>query len=351
MKSWDEGPEPLLNPSNPKGVPSTRLWRSVLFLAAALVFGGAATLLYLRSGGLALTATLQLTAAETQTQALRCQRGRDFVCAEARWREYARLRPDEDRVLVHLGIVLNKQGKHAEALDQFEKALSMGVGSYELFAVYADSLADVGRADDAIEWSYKALLVAPRLLDVRSNLAKLLVAQGRHYEALSLLQVYDTERESRGQPGYFLAQRIAIESSLDAATARSESPEGQALRLPAHDKHFFVPVTLGGGRPTAYMVDTGASRTTLSEEALLASKVPYKVVHPRVQAMMANGEKMQARAVVIASMKLGAFELKNVSALACKGCSLLLGQSTLSHFDMRSSKVQGVEFLTLTPRR
>jgi hypothetical protein len=36
--------------------------------------------------------------------------------------------------------------------------------------------------------------------------------------------------------------------------------------------------------------------------------------------------------------------------VTCKGCVPLLGQSALSRFDLKSSKVQGVEFLSLALR-
>jgi hypothetical protein len=34
----------------------------------------------------------------------------------------------------------------------------------------------------------------------------------------------------------------------------------------------------------------------------------------------------------------------------CEHCAALLGQASLSHFDLQSTRTQGVEFLTLTPR-
>jgi phage FluMu protein Com len=49
-------------------------------------------------------------------------------------------------------------------------------------------------------------------------------------------------------------------------------------------------------------------------------------------------------------MAVGPFVLHDVPAVRCAHCVALLGQSSLSHFDLRSSRAQGVEFLTLTPR-
>jgi hypothetical protein len=48
---------------------------------------------------------------------------------------------------------------------------------------------------------------------------------------------------------------------------------------------------------------------------------------------------------------VGPFELKDVQASTCPSCDPLLGQTVLSKFDLRTSKVQGVEFVTLSPRQ
>ncbi|MCR6477405.1 retroviral-like aspartic protease family protein [Variovorax sp. ZS18.2.2] len=330
---------------NPRARVKTFLVTCLVFLVIAGI-----TFLSVRGYGLHRWSRSSFSAADFKAQAVRCLRERDLACAESNWTDYVRLRPDESYGIVNLGIVLNQQDKHAEAVAQFAKALSLGEGAYDLFAYYADSLAKLGRTDEAIEWSYKALSVVPTLVDVRSKLAKLLVGAGRHYEALSALQAFDSQRVSRGQSPYFEAQRIAIESVIDAGGASNGPAEREALRLPAFGGHFFAPVTLGAGKPAPYMVDTGASRTTMSDAVLRDSKASFKVVATNVQIQTADGRKVPARTVVIESMKLGRFELRNVSAVTCSDCAALLGQSTLSQFDMQSSRVQGVEFLTLVPR-
>lgn len=83
---------------------------------------------------------------------------------------------------------------------------------------------------------------------------------------------YDNQLEADGRPAYFAGQRIAIEA--DAGRDRSNpgdadgGSERVALRLPAFAGHYFVLVTLRTARPRAFMVDTGATRMTLSEVAL-----------------------------------------------------------------------------------
>ena len=292
----------------------------------------------------------QYTPVDYKNAAIKCVQQRAWECAEGNWVFYLKVRPNDANGLANYGIVLTRREKYEAAIPQFEKAIDLGEGSYDLFAHYADSLAKVGRTNEAIDWSYKALTVVPSLVDVRGSLAKLLVLQKRQHEALALLSSFDEHLANRGHPPYFAGQRISIESSIERA-GPSQSAEQAALRLPKLGDHFYAPVVIGGARPAAFMVDTGASRTTFSEELLVSSKAVFKVSRNDVTMKTADGRLVKARLVNIDSMKLGAFALKNVSAVVCRGCEPLLGQATLSQFDIQSTRTQGVEFLTLVPRK
>jgi predicted aspartyl protease len=265
------------------------------------------------------------------------------------WQAYVQARPTDAVALARLGIVQNMRDEHEQAIVQFQKAIDLGEGTYDLFAYYADSLSKLGRTDQAIDWSYKSLTVVPSLVDVRGSLAKLLVQQRRRYEALSLLASFDDQLVSIGQGAYFQGQRMAIESALTddpAATAEQHS-----LRLAKLGEQFYAPVTLGAAPVDAFVVDTGASITTINDDLLQRSKVAYKVSNPHIQLETADSRRVSARLITVDSMKLGAFELRNVTLAVCAHCALLFGQGDLSRFDMSSSKVQGVEFLSLSPRQ
>ena len=293
--------------------------------------------------------------AETTPQAYKqnaraCLRGKDLACAQKNWEAYVRLRPEDGNGLANLGIILNRRDDHQAAIVRFEQALDLGEGAYDLFAYYADSLTHVGRIDDAIDWSYKSLAVLPKLVDVRGKLAKLLVRQKRHYEALSLLASFDNQLATAGKPSYFTGQRIAIESALERS-GNTAGPERRSLRLPKLGAHFYAPVTLGATPPTAFLVDTGASLLTFSDELLANAKIPHKVTAAAVKLKTADGRTVTGRRISLPSVRVGPHELKDVAAVACQDCAPLLGQSVLSRLDMKTSKVQGVEFFTLTARR
>ncbi|WP_426166347.1 hypothetical protein [Pseudoduganella sp. R-34] len=88
----------------------------------------------------------------------------------------------------------------------------------------------------------------------------------------------------------------------------------------------------------------------LSEDMLAGSRANYKVLQPKVVIGLANGRRSTARLVVLDALNVGPFELRKVTAIVCSTCVPLLGQASLSQFNMASAKKQGVEFMTLEPR-
>ena len=291
----------------------------------------------------------EYTAEDYRKAVMACVQARDDVCAEKNWRQLLRLRPTDGKALANLGILMNRKDKHQEAVAHFERAIGLGEGTYDLFGFYADSLGKLGRTEEAIDWSYKSLAAWPRTVDVRGNLAKLLVLQKRHYEALAVLSVFDDVQRAQGYPPYFEGQRIAIETLLDRDPARIK-PQGTAMRLSKFESHFYAPVTLGEARPVPFVVDTGASKLSLSDALLMDSKAAYKVLNPAVGIVLADGRRVKARLVAIESLKVGPYALKNVQAVVCQRCVPLLGESALAKFDMKSTRTQGVDFMLLSPR-
>jgi len=335
--SWDSG--------------SDRSHVKTFVLAASLMgaIGLAALAVHEDVGGLwRRTFGPPLTADEMRDRVLACERGGDLACAQETLESLLKKHPDDLAARAQLGLVLSHRDDDARAVVEFKRAIDGGEGTYDLFAWYADSLARLGRTEEAIDWSYRSLSVVPNLVDVRGKLARLLVARGRPYEALSLLSSFDGAAQARGRPGYFEGQRIAIESSLAAPAAGA--PASEPLRLPVMEGHFYAPVALGQGKPVAFMVDTGASATTVTPEMLDEAQVDYRVVEPVVTMTTADGRRVAAQGISIATLRVGPFVLHDVPALKCAHCAALLGQASLSHFDLRSTRTQGVEFLSLTPR-
>lgn len=282
-------------------------------------------------------------------RALACQQKADYACADEVWSRYLELRPDDSRARATLAIVKNLRDDHAGAVREFERSLGDGNGGYDVFAFYARSLVRVERPEDAITWFYRALAVAPTLVDVRRELSKLLVKQRRHYEALSVLQAFDARREEAGQSAYFTADRLTIEDAIRRAQGSSSAPSA-VLRIAATGGHYYAPVSVGWARPVPFMVDTGATLVSMSAKTLQDSGVQYRVLEEEAQVSLADGRKTRAKVVVLERLQVGTQLLRNVRAVACQTCAPLLGMSALSHFDLQFAKTNGIELLSLVPR-
>ncbi len=307
---------------------------------------------------LAFSATTTIALADTPVTyppsaykdgAVKCMQSQSWVCAEKNWTQYLKMRPNDSKAMANLAIVYNWDDKPEPAIVQAEKSIGLGEGTYDLFAAYAESLEKVGRNDEAIDWSYKTLQILPSLVNVRGDLAKLLLGKKREYEALALLSSFDASTDAQGYGRYFEGQRIAIESSIDRQGATAAAAQ-KNIRLPKNGDHFYAPVKVGDANFEAFVVDTGASKTSMSEELLAASKAPYKVVQASVSAQLADGRKTTGRMVTLDTLKVGPFDMHKVTIFVCRSCAPLLGQGSLSQFNMVSSKTQGVEFMTLELR-
>lgn len=283
-----------------------------------------------------------------QSAAVVCMRKGDLACAEANWSAFVKKRPLDASGLASLGMVLNKEDKNEQAIVAFEKDISMGAGAYDLFAYYADSLSKVGRIDESIDWSYKTLKLVPSLVDVREQLAQMLVIKKRSYEALTLLSEFDQYLDEHGQSPRFLANRMSIESGIHDMGS-TISPESSSLRLVKFQDTFYAPVSVGESGVRAFVVDTGATTVVVNDDFLAAAKVPYKTLRQQVPEHLADGRVVVAREVLIDHLMVGPIELTKVKAVSCQSCALLLGANALASFSMNTSQVKGVEVATLTP--
>lgn len=281
--------------------------------------------------------------------AKKCINARDLKCAEINWTQYVKMRPNDSDAKANLAIISNWRDKPENAISMAEQAIQMGEGSYDLFAAYSESLNKVGRNDEAIDWGYKALEITPHLANIRGMVAKLLTQQKREIEALTLLASYDSYLESIGRTPFFLGQRISIESVLEQRGETAVDKKG-SLRLPKFRNHFFAPIKLGDAPIQAFIVDTGATKTSIPEALLIKANIKFKVVKEGIPAKIADNSIVWEKLVKIDRMKIGPFELKNVSVIACRSCPMLLGQTELSRFNISSNKKQGIEFLNLQLR-
>jgi len=108
-----------------------------------------------------------------------------FRDEETLWRDTIAKNPDATLARTNLGVLLAKQGRHREALEQFAVGLRLAPGSADILTDQGTVLRALGRAAEA-EQSYRAALDAdPAFTMAHTSLASLLLERGSFAEALA----------------------------------------------------------------------------------------------------------------------------------------------------------------------
>lgn len=112
------------------------------------------------------------------------QEAREFEQAELLWREIVNASPRWVEAMNQLGIVLQHLGRHADAIEAFERALSVDPAFAPAMGNRATSLGAMGRFDEAIESGRRCAERLPESAEVWCNLGNLLRDAGRLAEAI-----------------------------------------------------------------------------------------------------------------------------------------------------------------------
>lgn len=287
------------------------------------------------------------TAQDYREAALKIEATGNLNCAITYWQKVVDKRPTDVSDLANLAMRLTQAERYTEALPYYERTLQLGGGYYDLFAWYARNFRQLGRQQEAIDWYYRTLSVNSLLADITEELSQLLVMNHQHYEALNLLSGF---AEKLGAPNRFKANLIAIQTTL--ASNPETNKDRQVFRTAKlGDEHFYVLVKLTAqGANHAFMVDTGATMVSFDEAFLEDHQVDYQTTKKVVKMKVADGRTIRGNQIKLSTFQFGPHVLQNVTAVVCESCASLVGQNVLNQFDLRTEKVNGVEFMYLTRR-
>lgn len=326
-----------------------------IIIAVVAILGVGGGFAVLKFGAHVVPASALPEGVPSISEAERCLRNRNMMCAQANFIAYLKKYPDDTTANAKLAIILTADGRHHEALPYYRKAISLGAATYDLHASHARSLSATGDIDGAIRANYAALEIVPTLVDVRGDLADQLVRKGRAAEAINLLETFDRSLEDQGRPAYFPAHIDRIKHKLGGAaaaeaaasraaangrltTAQTGAPGVTLVPLRRGPGVLYVPVTLNGVVEAEFTVDSGASEVVISEEILrrlIASKTVSRADRlGSGYAILADGSRIPSESYNLRSLKVGGRTLHNVTAAVSPGSrtQLLLGQSFLRRF-------------------
>jgi tetratricopeptide (TPR) repeat protein len=101
--------------------------------------------------------------------------------------EALRIKPDYFHALANMARVLRQQGKTAEAIGFYERALKVRPDSVKAHMQLALVLVKEEKGEEALQQFYQAMELAPNDPDIRTNLGLMLARQGKLAEATSQL--------------------------------------------------------------------------------------------------------------------------------------------------------------------
>jgi tetratricopeptide (TPR) repeat protein len=169
--------------------------------------------------------------------------------AVAQYERALLLEPDYAEAHNNLGAILDGQGRRGEAVAHYERALGIRPGYADAHCNLGLALAAEGRLPEAVLRYERALELNPRHLNAHNNLGLALAAQGRLAEAIEHFERVIALNPSHGSAHYSLGTVLMAQGRIAEATVHYE----RALQLsPGHaDLHNNLGVALAEQGRTA----------------------------------------------------------------------------------------------------
>jgi hypothetical protein len=265
---------------------------------------------------------------EIKAAAEACTARGDARCAIAGWKDYLEAAPGTRGDYLTLSRLEAGAGAFADAARHGEQASRLGAVDDALVESVADNWEKAGRPVEAAHWRYHFLAAHPDDRALRARMASLLLKGAHPFEALALLNRIDGVEAER-------------QAALAAIKAGGATGETNLLTLPPTGEVFVGPLIVGQSGPT--FVALGAEAYTgLTDAFLDASKADYTVVEPHLRVTTESGKVIVGRMVKVRSMKLGPLEMHDVNVTVCPRCTMTVGISDLTGFDVTEENLHGM---------
>ena len=181
------------------------------------------------------------------------------------------------------------------------------------------------------------------VLDLRKSVDELTAKYdelAKNPEVIKALEALSASTKSKQRLGPSAKMRDAIKL-LEKA---ERSVQSETIELHRENGVFHVYASLGKV-PTKMIFDTGASLTTISPKLASRIGLKLKTADPTVRLTTADGTVVEAKRLVIPSVRVGKFTIQNVECAvmpAEKGdVDPLLGQTFFKHFKVEFSAEAG----------
>ncbi len=155
------------------------------------------------------------------------RRNRVYRTELSLWGDTVAKRPDNPFALYGLGVVLAREGRAAEAMQDYARALQFRPGYADARQNLGNLLFQAGRVSEALAQFQAAIQLRPGSAPLRNNYGNALAAEGRSAEAVGQLEEALRLQPDYPEAAYNLGNALAGNGRLEEAIARYR----EALRL------------------------------------------------------------------------------------------------------------------------
>lgn len=229
-------------------------------------------------------------------------------------------------------IALSETAQHDKAILVFNKLQSLGDLSTRHKTHFAISLGEKEYFSDSKEWFYKAMREQADNLKIAESMIQMLRKSNQFAEALSIIGNYNLSVPR--------TQKVWAQLSNDVKSDFKQYQDKYALKEIVISKignHFFAPAIFSGAMDMQLFIVNPEAYTSVDLTYLNNMGIKYENKGPAK--ITANGQDIEATKVIIPEMTFGAWQLKNVEAIACNNCAFMAGKSIISKLSLVNSQV------------
>lgn len=233
-------------------------------------------------------------------------------------------------------IALDEAKQYDQAILAFQKFFAASEGTQRHYAAFANSLGQKEYFADAKEYYYKAIKANPENLEVAESMMDMLTRSNNYGEAMSIIGHFTMTIPKTQKLWHNLILKIKGQyKEYQAQYAIKE------MTLSKLGNYFFAPAIFAGAMDMQiFIVNPESIYTTVDLAYLKNNGIKFEDKGKiEVHASNGNGQAISGTKVIIPELLFGAFNLKNVTAVACDNCAFVAGKSILSQLSIQTSQV------------
>lgn len=277
--------------------------------------------------------SVKLNSAQDEfAMAVTCHRLQKVDCKNSALNNAYQKDSNNPTIVGEYAISLTESQQHEKAILVFNKLQSLGDLSTRHKFNFAISLGEKEYYSDSKEWFYKSMREQADNLQIAESMIKMLRKSNQFTEALSIIGNYNLSVPR--------TQKAWAKLASDVKTDFKQYQEKYSVKEIITSKignHFFAPAVFAGAMDMQLFIVNPEGHTTVDLAYLTNTGIKFESKGPAK--ITANGQDVEATKIIIPEMTFGAWQLKNVEAIACNNCAFMAGKSIIKKLSVQTSQV------------